>query len=167
MSIPFFHSCNQGHQKKSNVPNYQSKAFQDKLINANQMYVKQENDEIDRYVAHRSWQMTTSGTGLRYMITKSGTGPLAKSGQRAKVNYKITLLDGTVCYTSDSTGPKEFLIDQDDVESGLHEGIQYMHVGDKAILILPSYLGHGLIGDQSKIPPHASVVYELELLSLR
>lgn len=160
-------SCSNNHKSVPKSINYQSKDFQDKLVNANKMYVRQENDEIDQYVAHRGWKMTVTGTGLRYMIVKNGEGPLAKHNQRAKVNYKISLLDGTVCYSSDSNGPKEFLIDQDDVESGLHEGIQFMHQGDKAVLILPSHLAHGLIGDQTKIPPHASVMYELELLSLK
>ena len=161
----FFFSCD--NKTKPKLPNFESKNFQDKLVNANKIYVKKENDEIDQYVAHRGWNMTETGTGLRYMIVKKGTGELAKPDQHAKVNFKISLLDGTLCYSSDSTGAKEFLIEQDDVESGLHEGIQYMHVGDKAIMILPSHLAHGLIGDQSRIPPHASVMYELDLLSVR
>ena len=165
--VAIFFACNGSHRAVPKPINYQSKDFQDKLVNANQMYVKRESDEIDQYVAHRGWQMTTTGTGLRYMIVSKGKGPLALPDQRAKVNYKISLLDGTVCYSSDSTGAKEFLINQDDVESGLHEGVQHMRVGDKAILILPSHLAHGLIGDQTKIPPHASVMYELELLALR
>jgi len=165
--VSLLSACNGSQRTVPKPINFQSKDFQDKLVNANQMYVKRESDEIDQYVAHRGWPMTTTGTGLRYMIVSNGKGPLALPDQRAKVNYKISLLDGTVCYSSDSTGAKEFLINQDDVESGLHEGIQHMRVGDKAILILPSYLAHGLIGDQSKIPPHASVMYELELLALR
>lgn len=144
-----------------------SKAFQEKLIQANQMYVKQENDEINQYIARHGWNMTTTGTGLRYMIIEKGNGPLAQPEQIAKVAFKISLLDGTLCYSSEKDGPKEFKIEHDNVESGLHEGIQYMHVGDKAILILPFHLAHGLIGDESKIPPHASVLYELQLLSLR
>jgi FKBP-type peptidyl-prolyl cis-trans isomerase FkpA len=164
--ILLFQSCGDSHKKATKM-NIQSKEFQDKLIDANKMYVKRESDEIDQYVAHKGWNMVTTGTGLRYMITKKGTGPLAKIEQRAKVNFKISLLDGTLCYSSDSTGAKEFLIGRDNVETGLHEGIQYMHVGDKAIMILPSHLAHGLIGDESRIPSHASVVYELELLSLR
>jgi FKBP-type peptidyl-prolyl cis-trans isomerase len=131
------------------------------------MYVKQESDEIDQYVRHRGWNMITTGTGLRYMITYNGGGAPAKFEQIAKVNYKISLLNGQVCYTSDSLGPKEFVIGADNVESGLHEGIQYMHVGDKATLILPSHLAHGLIGDETKIPAKASVIYELELLSVK
>ena len=161
------HSCGDGHTKTTKKTNIQSKEFQDKLIEANKMYVKRENDEIDQYVAHRGWQMTTTGTGLRYMITKKGTGELAVLEKQAKVNYKITLLDGTLCYSSDSTGAKVFVIGKDNVESGLHEGIQLLHVGDKAIFILPSHLAHGLIGDESKIPPHSTVIYEIELIAIR
>lgn len=167
MTSALFQACGDAHKKTAKQTNIYSKDFQDKLVEANKMYVKQESDEIDQYVAHRGWKMITTGTGLRYMITKKGDGALAQIDQRAKVNYKISLLDGTLCYSSDSTGPKEFLIGKDNIESGLHEGIQYMHVGDRATIILPSYLAHGLIGDESKIPPHASVLYELELLSLK
>ena len=49
----------------------------------------------------------------------------------------------------------------------MHEGVKYMHVGDKAVIILPSHLAYGLVGDEHKIPPHASLLYELELLSVR
>lgn len=161
-----FNSCGDGHKKTSKKTNIQSKEFQDKLIEANKMYVKRENDEIDQYVAHRGWQMITTGTGLRYMITKKGTGELAVNEKQVKVNYKITLLDGTLCYSSDSTGAKVFVIGKDNVESGLHEGIQLLHVGDKAIFILPSHLAHGLIGDEDKIPPQATVIYDIELIAV-
>jgi FKBP-type peptidyl-prolyl cis-trans isomerase FkpA len=160
-------ACKDQHKQTTKNVNIQSKEFQDKLIEANKMYVRQESDEIDQYIAHKGWNMIKTGTGLRYMIIQKGTGAQAKPEQSAKVNYKISLLDGRVCYTSDSTGPKEFIVAGDNVESGLHEGIQYMHVGDKAILILPSHLAHGLVGDENKIPPKASVIYELELLSLK
>lgn len=161
------HSCGNGHQKTTQNTNLKSKEFQDKLIEANKMYVKRESDEIDQYIAHRGWQMKTTGTGLRYMITKKGTGEAATIDRQAKVNYNITLLDGTKCYSSDSTGAKVFVIGRDNVESGLHEGIQLLHVGDKATFILPSHLAHGLLGDDSKIPPHATVIYDIELLAIR
>jgi len=161
-----FYACN-NNGGKTNQPDYNSQEFKDKLVEANKMYVKRESDEIDQYIAHRGWKMITTGTGLRYMIVENGSGPLAKPEQFATVSYKISLLDGTECYTSEKSGPKEFKINQDNVESGLHEGIQYMHVGDKAKFILPSYLAHGLMGDESKIPPKSSVVYDIELISVR
>jgi FKBP-type peptidyl-prolyl cis-trans isomerase len=54
----------------------------------------------------------------------------------------------------------------DNVENGLHEAIQYLRVGDKAKIILPSYLAHGLTGDSDKIPPMASVLYDIELVEI-
>ena len=167
ISIVVASSCGDTHKRTAKNTNIQSKEFQDKLVDANKMYVRKESDEIDQYVKHRAWEMTTTGTGLRYMITKKGTGAAAVINKYAKVNYKISLLDGTVCYSSDSTGAKTFLIGEDNVESGLHEGIQLLHVGDKAVFILPSHLAHGLIGDESKIPPKASVIYDIELLSIK
>lgn len=159
-------ACHESTEQAKQV-NIRSKEFQDKLIEANKIYVKQESDEIDQYVKRKGWNMITTGTGLRYMITSKGSGDSVKATQLVKVNYKIVLLDGRICYSSDSLGPKEFVVGADNVESGLHEGIQYLRVGDKATLILPSYLAHGLIGDESKIPPKASVIYELEILSVK
>jgi FKBP-type peptidyl-prolyl cis-trans isomerase FkpA len=141
--------------------------LKESLLNANKIYAKRESDEIDQYIKQHKWNVTGTGTGLQYIIFKKGIGEQARAGQLAKVNYKISLLDGTLCYSSDETGPKQFLIDQDDVESGLHEGIKYMKVGDRAILIIPSHLAHGLIGDESKIPPQATLIFDLELLELR
>jgi FKBP-type peptidyl-prolyl cis-trans isomerase len=154
---------NQSHEKPHNTKNLDSS-----LIEANKMYVKRESDEIDQYAARHKWKMTTTGTGLRYMITKRGEGketPLTE--QRVKVDYKISLLDGTLCYSSEKEGPKEFIVGKDNIESGLHEGIQYMRAGDEAIFILPSHLAHGFLGDGNKIPAKASVVYEIKLISIR
>ena len=159
-------SCESRNKKVVNNTNYNSKEFKDKLVEANKMYVKKESDEIDQYIAHRNWAMISTGTGLRYMITEKGNGEAVKLEKQVKVNYKISLLDGKLCYSSDSLGPKVFMVGMDNVESGLHEGVQYLHVGDKAVFILPSHLAHGLLGDESKIPPHSSVIYNIEILDV-
>ena len=126
-----------------------------------------ENDEINQYIKAHNYQMTETPSGLRYMLLKKGSGPQAKDGMRAKVTYKIYSLGGTVFYNASADSAKTFTINQDNVESGLHEGIQLMHVGDQMRFILPSHLAHGLTGDQSKIPPLTSVVYEIELLEVK
>lgn len=141
----------------------------DELIEREKRMVKLESDNIDQYVKRQGWEKTmkVSGTGLRYMFYKNGTGEKAAKEKFAKVSYKISLLDGTQCYSSADGGPKEFRIGRDNVESGLHEAVAMMRVGDKAIFILPSHLAHGLMGDFNKIPPKSSVVYDIELLDLR
>jgi FKBP-type peptidyl-prolyl cis-trans isomerase FkpA len=128
---------------------------------------RRQNDEIEQYVKNKGWTMEMTASGLRYMKLKEGKGDLAVAGQWAKVSYTITLLDGTICYSSEQDGAKEVMIGKDNIESGLHEALQLMRIGDKMRFILPSHLAHGLIGDQTKIPPRASVIYEIELLELR
>ena len=159
--------CSCGSQKKQQAKKYSEQEFADSLININRKQIRDENDYINSYIARNKLNMKETGTGLRYMIYQNGGGENAKPGQYAKVNYKVTLLDGTECYSSAKKGPQEFRIGQDNVESGLHEGITYMKVGDKAKFILPSHLAHGLVGDDNKIPVRAAIIYDVELLSLR
>lgn len=134
----------------------------------NRQMALEEDAVIEGFAERRGWQMIKTGTGLRYMIYESmGEGQAAKDGQVATVNYKVSLMDGKEVYSSEKDGPRSFKIGQDNVESGLHEAITYMKLGDKAQVILPSHLAHGLTGDNNKIPPRSTVIYDLELIRLQ
>jgi FKBP-type peptidyl-prolyl cis-trans isomerase len=163
-ALLFFLLLSCGEEKKD-IPHFTEREFRDTMIKVNKKFVETENDRINKYIQRRGLDVIETGTGLRYVITQKGSGIQAKNGMIARVKYKVSLLNGTVCYDR-SDKIDEFLIGMDDVESGLHEGITYMHVGDKAILILPTHLAHGLIGDMNKIPPQSTIIYEIELVSL-
>jgi len=137
------------------------------LIEKNKSRARQENDRINAFVERKGWNMVQTGTGLRYMVYESGNGQQAENGKTAFVRYTISLLNGKVCYETGAKEPRPFLIGQDHVESGIHEGILFLKVGDKARFILPSHLAFGLTGDGEKIPPHSAVVYDLELVDLK
>jgi FKBP-type peptidyl-prolyl cis-trans isomerase FkpA len=140
---------------------------QEQSVKLNSEWAKDERYHIDKFLERKpDWKMTETGTGLLYMIYEESEGELAVAGKQAKVKYTISLLDGTLCYSSDSTGTETFLIDRSEVESGLQEGIKLMRVGSKAKLIIPSHLAHGLIGDQDKIPPLETVVFDIQLIAL-
>jgi FKBP-type peptidyl-prolyl cis-trans isomerase len=79
----------------------------------------------------------------------------------------VRLIDGSEIYSSDQSGNKEFVIGRGGVESGLEEGILLMRQGDRAKFIIPSHLGFGLLGDQDKVPPKSTLIYDLELLELK
>ena len=141
--------------------------FKQQLEKVNKYEVEKESDEINQYILRNEWKMEKTGTGLRYLFLKHGTGDSAHSGDFVKVNYKISLLDGTECYSSEKDGSYEFKVEGDAIESGLHEAVQLMRVGDKAKFILPSYLAHGLHGDDASIPPLSSIMVDLELLEIK
>jgi len=140
--------------------------LQESLIRVNKTLAHEENLAIDRYIERRGLKMERSGTGLRYMIINPGNGIKAQVGMRVTVKYRIELLDGTFCYSSDSLGTNTFTVDQDQIESGIHEGIKLLSKGGKAKFILPSHLAHGLLGDQDRIPAKSSVVYDIEVIEL-
>lgn len=152
---------------EKNKPTKQDQAkYQERLIEVNKYLVKEDAGVIQKYVKRRNWQMTTTKTGLWYMIYERGNGLPAQPGKLATIKYKIWLLDGTLCYSSEKSGPKKFRIGRGGVEPGLEEGILLMHAGDKAKMIMPPHLAHGLIGDQDKIPPRSIILYEIELLQI-
>jgi FKBP-type peptidyl-prolyl cis-trans isomerase FkpA len=136
------------------------------LVQINQYLVKKDQQTIANYVARKGWEMKTTKTGLWYMISEHGNGPLAESGDIAVISYAVYLLDGTLCYSSDSLGMKKFRIGQGNIESGLQEGILLLHQGDKARFILPPHLSHGLLGDSDKIPSRSIIQYDVKLLSV-
>ncbi|MEQ8324283.1 MAG: FKBP-type peptidyl-prolyl cis-trans isomerase [Vicingaceae bacterium] len=164
MAFAFAYSCGQRNSNKTTGT--EIRTSKDPLIEENKRLTLEESRIMDRYIERRKWDMTTTGTGLRYMIYENGYGVDAAEGMRATVNYEIALMDGTLCYSSDEQGPRTFTIGRDNVESGIHEGITYMKVGDKVKMLIPSYLAHGLVGDQNKIPPRSPLVVDLHLIRL-
>ncbi|HMC98075.1 MAG TPA: FKBP-type peptidyl-prolyl cis-trans isomerase, partial [Flavobacteriales bacterium] len=87
-------------------------------------------------------------------------------GEWATVNYRLELINGDSAYASEPGKPESFKIEMDDVESGLHEAIQELSPGDSAIVIIPSYRAHGLIGDQQRVPMRSTVVYHIGLVKV-
>lgn len=156
--------CNGSNNNVVQLPEAQLK---DTLQDANKTFVSTEKQRIESYVTRHNLTMTATGTGLLYCITKPTQGTMPVSNSHTKVQYTVSLLDGTLCYTTRTTGAETFRVDHDDVESGVHEGIKLMHEGEKAKFIIPTHLAHGLLGDLDKIPPRSALVYDVELLSVK
>lgn len=139
----------------------------DKSTELNKELAIEQDIDIDLYFAqHENWDVKQTGTGLRYVIFKETNGAKPFPGMDAKTQYKISLLDGTEVYKTDPEELDIFRIDKSDMESGIHEGIKLMHVGEKAKLVFPSHLAHGLVGDLGKIPPLSPLVVDIELIGL-
>jgi len=107
----------------------------------------------------------TTASGLQYQVIKLGDGPKPKVTDKVKVNYKGTLIDGTVFDSSYKRGqPVTFPLNR--VIKGWTEGLQLMPVGSKYRLFLPSELAYGAHAPGNKIGPNATLVFEVELLSI-
>ena len=105
-------------------------------------------------------------SGLQYKILKEGTGAKPTAGDSVVCNYKGTLLDGTEFDSSYKRGqPATFPVGQ--VIKGWTEALQLMPVGSKWEVFVPSDLAYGLRGAGGTIGPNATLVFEIELLSIQ
>jgi len=136
-------------------------------VGFNRDRIKEEELQINLYLSHHSnLKLIPTGSGLRYQISKQSNGIKVESGDSVDVVLKINLLDGKLCYKTDTLEVDQFLVDRSQVESGIQEGIKLMKEGEKAVFILPSNLAHGLLGDFEKIPPMSPIVVNLELIKV-
>lgn len=152
--------------ERNNVPAGAQEGTREWSIQENRQANKLEAIDITNYLKRHDLRTTTTGTGLHWSLLRDEPGEQARAGQWARVDYRVELLNGKVCYSTAEGGPESFLIEMDDVESGLHEGIQLLSPGDSAVFIIPSYRAHGLIGDLDQVPPRSTIVYHIALVAL-
>ena len=81
--------------------------------------------------------------------------------------FEVSLLDDSICYATKENELASFMVDKSDIETGVQEGIKYLSVGDKAKFIIPSHLGHGLVGDLKKIPPLQVLIVDIEVVEIK
>ena len=110
--------------------------------------------------------------GLKYTDTKVGTGEEAKKGYLVTVNYTGWLYKngskGAEFDSSKNAGkPFAFKLGAGQVIPGWEEGVTGMKVGGQRTLIIPPELAYGARGAGGVIPPNATLIFDVELLSVQ
>jgi len=107
----------------------------------------------------------TLPSGLQYKVVTEGTGPVPKSSDQVKCNYRGTLINGTEFDSSYKRGqPSTFHVTG--VIKGWTEALQLMPAGSKWQLYIPSNLAYGERGQGANITPNATLLFEIELLEI-
>ena len=120
---------------------------------------------IDNYLKENNITPKSADSGLRYVITKMGSGENAAPGDNVTVHYTGMLLNGEKFDSSlDRNQPFSFQLGQGMVIRGWDEGITYFNKGSEGTLYIPSTLGYGASGAGGVIPPNAVLIFEIQVL---
>ena len=107
----------------------------------------------------------TLPSGLQYEVITEGNGKKPSATDRVKCHYEGTLIDGTLFDSSIKRGqPAVFGVNQ--VIKGWVEALQLMSEGSKWRLFIPSELGYGAQQAGEMIPPHSTLIFEVELIEV-
>lgn len=108
----------------------------------------------------------TTASGLQYKVVKEGNGPTPKDTDTVVTNYRGTLIDGTEFDSSYKRNePASFPVNR--VIKGWTEALQLMKVGSKYQLFIPASLAYGERGAGRDIGPNATLIFDVELLSIK
>jgi len=128
--------------------------------------IKKEKEKEHKMLKDLSKGFSKTSSGLLYKFEKENNSQKPSNGNKVKVHYKGMLLDGTVFDSSFKRNqPIEFTLGIGQVIKGWDEGISLLGIGDKASFIIPSDLAYGASGAGGIIPPNATLVFEVELIS--
>ena len=140
----------------------------------------EESSQANAYIKAHKLLVKTTLSGLRYVITKQGTGIKPLAGDTVKVNYAGRTLDGKLFDTSiqsvaaaggiENPGrpyePIAFPVGKSKVIKGWDEGLLLLNEGTKATFIIPSDLGYGDQGSGPGIPPFSTLVFDVEMVKV-
>lgn len=125
---------------------------------------EKEDKEIQEYLKKNKIDAEKRSSGLYYTITKSTDGMKPLSGKTVYVNYTGKLMNGTIFDSNVGKDPFKFILGRGQVILGWDEGIALLKKGEKATLIIPSHLAYGENPPTTKIPPNATLIFDVELV---
>ncbi|MBP5401370.1 MAG: FKBP-type peptidyl-prolyl cis-trans isomerase [Bacteroidales bacterium] len=140
---------------------------EDPYLKWNQVNVEREDEDIDFFLRRYGWEMQKTGTGLRYQCVKEGQGNRPLPEQTVTVKYTTVLLTGDTVYSSDRDGLKRFKVDKSDEMAGLNEAVKMMRKGERARLVIPSFLAYGVAGDGDRIRGKVTLAMYVELIDIQ
>jgi FKBP-type peptidyl-prolyl cis-trans isomerase len=108
--------------------------------------------------------VVTLPSGLQYEILQAGNGRKPREGDTVTCNYRGTLVDGSELDRSEDGKPATFKLSE--VIPGWREALQLMPVGSKWRLFIPPGLAYGEQGADARIGPNATLIFEVELVSI-
>jgi FKBP-type peptidyl-prolyl cis-trans isomerase len=143
----------------------------------NKFLNEKDKDKIESFLRRQNLTATFDEIGFWIAPIEKGNGTKIQDGSVVALKGSINLLDGTLCYTYTEDNPLIFVVSRSNeisetstsqnATSGMHSALSLMEEGERAVLIFPPHLAHGIIGDGDNIPPRSILVYDIKILEIK
>lgn len=147
------YSCKQ-HQEARRPLSQASGSFMKKSAERNKKLIAGEEGQIDALIKSNpkvKYLASTKGYWYTYLTVNIVDTLTPKKGDVAFFDYEIKDLKGNIIYSKLELKPQTYLVDKQNIMSGLREGIKLMHKKEKVNFLFPSHIAYGYHGDDKKI----------------
>ncbi|HZW63561.1 MAG TPA: gliding motility-associated peptidyl-prolyl isomerase GldI [Flavobacteriaceae bacterium] len=149
---------------------YTSGSFIDQSVERNIKRYQEEEKEIEKIMAqHPEHDYHTSASGFWYYYnTKVENDSLltAGFGDVITFSYTVSTLKGEVIYTENELQTQRYAMDQEELFTGLREGLKLMKPGETVTFIFPSQKAYGYYGDENKIGTNVPLICKVTVNSI-
>lgn len=134
---------------------------------------KRMNEAEEQFLSHymesdtlRDYQATEYGFWYAYDQRVEGSTEPPVKGDMISFSYEIHALDGSIVYSKEELGIKHYVVDKEELISGLQEGVKLMKEGEQVTFVFPSFKAYGYTGDD-RVGSNQPLIYKVELLTIK
>lgn len=143
-------------------------SYMNETIERNRVLNKMENSLLDRKMKQdsgRTYHNSSQGFWYAYAVKNDSTSYLPASGDEVLFRHEIRALNDDVYYSFDEMGIQSYLVDKQELISGLQDGIKLMKKGERVDFLFPSHKAYGYTGND-KVSPNEPLQYTVEILEI-
>ncbi|WP_240032216.1 gliding motility-associated peptidyl-prolyl isomerase GldI [Psychroflexus aestuariivivens] len=134
-----------------------TKSYTSSSLKMNQAILEKEENKIQKIIASdttNTYITSNSGFWYYYKVKKENDSITPKFGDEVEFNYNLLSLEGDTIYSRKEIGERAYLIDQEEIFTGLRKGLKLMKEGETVTFLFPSHHAYGYYGDNDKIGSH-------------
>ncbi|PIV16227.1 MAG: gliding motility-associated peptidyl-prolyl isomerase GldI [Flavobacteriales bacterium CG03_land_8_20_14_0_80_35_15] len=136
------------------------------IINQNKLLVGLQDKAFNNYISSNPemhFINSQSGFWYAYLNQNHHSNRTPKPSETVIFTYQIADIDNQIIYSKEELGEQSFVIDKEQRETGLQNGLKLMKENEEVMFLFPSFLAYGVLGDRKKIKTNQPLIYTVYL----
>ena len=165
ITIVLFFSCSENEPRYA--VNHNKKSIENPSILKN--IISEQNQKIDKYLSKnpdKNYINSKRGFWYFYIKKNDSNDKSPEFGDSIIFDYSITDLNNNIIYDYETIGEQNYIMEKQQIITGIREALKILKKGEIATFILPSYIAYGMYGDLNKIPPNTAIICTIKVKSI-